>query len=57
MRGYLPKRPKPHDVVKRMTDNPIGRWIDETIFDLGRQVRWSYLPRLMVYLAAGVSGL
>jgi hypothetical protein len=35
----------------------IGRWIDETIFDLGRQLRWSYLPPLMVYLAAGVSGL
>jgi hypothetical protein len=33
------------------------RWIDETIFDLGRQFRWSYLPPLMVYLAAGVSGL
>jgi hypothetical protein len=40
-----------------MTDNPLGRWVDETIFDLGRQVRWSYLPPLMVYLAAGVSGL
>lgn len=33
------------------------RWIDETILDLGRQMRWSYLPPLMVYLAAGVSGL
>ena len=33
------------------------RWVDETIFDLGRQFRWSYLPPLMVYLAAGVSGL
>ena len=35
----------------------IGRWVDETIFDLGRQFRWSYLPPLMVYLAAGVAGL
>jgi hypothetical protein len=33
------------------------RWFDETITDLGRQLRWSYLPPLMVYLAAGVSGL
>lgn len=33
------------------------RWIDNTVFDLGRQMRWSYLPPLMVYLAAGVSGL
>ncbi len=40
-----------------MTDNALWRWIDETIFDLGRQLRWSYLPPLMVYLAAGVSGL
>ncbi len=32
-------------------------WIDSTVFDLGRQMRWSYLPPLMVYLAAGVSGL
>ena len=35
----------------------VARWIDETVFDLGRQLRLSYLPPLMVYLAAGVSGL
>lgn len=35
----------------------LGRWIDETIFELGRQLRWSYLPPLMVYFAAGVSAL
>jgi hypothetical protein len=40
-----------------MTDNPVWRWIDYTFLDLGRQFRWSYLPPLMVYLAAGVSGL
>ena len=40
-----------------MSAGAIGRWVDETIFDLGRQLRWSYLPPLMVYLAAGVSGL
>jgi len=33
------------------------RWLDTVIFDLGRQMRWSYLPPLMVYLAAGISGL
>jgi hypothetical protein len=32
-------------------------WIDDTFLDLGRQLRWSYLPPLLVYLAAGVSGL
>ena len=40
-----------------MTGAALGRWIDATIFDLARQVRWSYVPPLMVYLAAGVSGL
>ena len=40
-----------------MTDNAAVRWLDETFLDLGRQFRWSYLPPLMVYLAAGVSGL
>jgi hypothetical protein len=29
----------------------------KSVFDLPRQMRWSYLPPLMVYLAAGISGL
>ena len=33
------------------------RWIDRNIFELGRELRLSYLPPLMVYCAAGVSGL
>ena len=32
-------------------------WVDALIVDLWRQLRWSYLPPLMVYLAAGISGL
>jgi len=32
-------------------------WIDRNIFELGREMRLSYLPPLMVYVAAGVSGL
>ena len=40
-----------------MTDNPVWRWFDNTFLDLGRQLRWSYLPPLMIYLAAGVQGL
>jgi len=40
-----------------MTRNGFLGWIDETFVDLARQLRWSYLPPLMVYLAAGVSGL
>ena len=32
-------------------------WMDHNIYDLARQLRWSYLPPLIVYLAAGISGL
>jgi hypothetical protein len=35
----------------------IGRWFSATFVDLGRQLRWSYVPPLMVYLAAGISNL
>lgn len=34
-----------------------SRWIDRNILELGREMRLSYLPPLMVYCAAGVSGL
>ena len=37
--------------------NKIINFFDETFFDLGRQFKWSYLPPLMIYLAAGISGL
>jgi hypothetical protein len=33
------------------------RWFDATILGLGREMRLSYLPPLMVYTAAGISGL
>ncbi len=32
-------------------------WFDRNILELGREMRLSYLPPLMVYVAAGVSGL
>ncbi len=32
-------------------------WIDAVVFDLGRQLRWTFLPPLMIYFAAGFSGL
>ncbi|HSM41291.1 MAG TPA: hypothetical protein VK862_11120, partial [Afifellaceae bacterium] len=32
-------------------------WFDRTIGDLVRHFRWSFLPPLMVYFAAGISGL
>jgi MFS family permease len=35
----------------------ILRWIDVNILSLGREMRLSYLPPLMVYVAYGISGL
>ena len=35
----------------------VYRWIDHNILELGRELRLSYLPPLMVYMAAGISGL
>ena len=37
--------------------NKLLNFIDSTLFDLGRQFKWSYLPPLMIYVAAGISGL
>lgn len=33
------------------------RWVDLNLLSLGREMRLSYLPPLMVYLAAGISSL
>ncbi|HBB17555.1 MAG TPA: hypothetical protein DCZ97_11370 [Syntrophus sp. (in: bacteria)] len=35
----------------------VYRWINDNILELGRELRLSYLPPLMVYMAAGISGL
>jgi hypothetical protein len=35
----------------------LHRWLDRNLLSLAREMRWSYLPPLMVYVAAGVSGL
>jgi hypothetical protein len=35
----------------------LQRWIDRNILELGRELRLSFLPPLMVYMAAGISGL
>ena len=37
--------------------NTIFKFLDNTFLDLGRQFKWTYLPPLMVYVAAGISGL
>ncbi|MEK6585652.1 MAG: hypothetical protein AABZ24_04840, partial [Nitrospirota bacterium] len=36
---------------------PVTQWIDRNIFSLGREMRLSYLPPLMIYVAYGISGL
>jgi hypothetical protein len=35
----------------------LQEWFERTFFDLFRQLRWSFLPPLMVYFAAGIAGL
>ncbi|MDE3051596.1 MAG: hypothetical protein KGJ48_17050, partial [Nitrospirota bacterium] len=36
---------------------PFVQWVDRNILSLGREMRLSYLPPLMVYMAYGISGL
>ena len=46
--------------TKQQADHLTARffhWVDTNILSLGREMRISYLPPLMVYIAAGVSGL
>ena len=35
----------------------LRRWYEENILELAHEMRWSYLPPMMVYVAAGISGL
>jgi hypothetical protein len=37
--------------------NSLVSWVDHNILSLGREMRLSYLPPLMVYVAYGISGL
>ncbi|MBK1617777.1 hypothetical protein CKO42_04770 [Lamprobacter modestohalophilus] len=39
--------------MQRVSSN----WFDRIVLDLGRQLRLSYLPPLMIYAAAGIQGL
>ena len=47
----------PHVHTKGLALNTVSRWMDENVRSLGRDIRWSFLPPLMVYMAAGVQGL
>lgn len=44
-------------VTLKAVATSIGIWLRVTFIELGRQLRWSYLPPLMIYLAAGISSL
>jgi hypothetical protein len=35
----------------------IGHWLDRNILEIGREMRLSYLPPLMIYVAYGIQGL
>ena len=35
----------------------IAVWFEKTVLEMGLHFRWSFLPPLMVYFAAGISGL
>ena len=37
--------------------NKLAKFLDSTFLDLGREFKWTYLPPLMIYMAAGISGL
>ncbi|MFE8035169.1 hypothetical protein [Thiohalocapsa marina] len=43
--------------TRNLAGNRLGRWLDRNILELGREMRLSYLPPLMVYIAYGIQGL
>ncbi len=49
--------PPPAAAPARGFAGALWRWFDKNILELGREMRLSYLPPLMVYVAAGISGL
>jgi hypothetical protein len=48
---HLNQRPTTGQVASR-----IWGWIKNDFLGIAREMRWSYLPPLMVYFAAGVAG-
>lgn len=47
----------PHARLEGTHLNTLLRWLNTLMGSWGREIRWSYLPPLMVYMAAGVQGL
>lgn len=52
-----PSSDRPSPTANQTDVNPILAWLDRNILSLGREMRLSYLPPLMVYMAYGISGL
>lgn len=52
-----PSSNRPSPTANQADVNPILAWLDRNILSLGREMRLSYLPPLMVYMAYGISGL
>jgi hypothetical protein len=50
-------RPQPDSLRGAGSVGRFWAWCDRNIFELGREMRFSYLPPLLVYAAAGISGL
>ncbi len=54
----MPATPNPTPETAGSTPgHGIRRWLDRNLLELGREMRLSYLAPLMVYMAAGISGL
>jgi hypothetical protein len=56
-----PQSPRSQSSGAIASHHGLGRrawlWLDRNILELGREMRLSYLPPLLVYAAAGISGL
>jgi hypothetical protein len=51
----IPASSKADEITNTLTAAQM--WFGRTFIDIFRQLRWSFLPPLMVYFAAGISGL
>lgn len=53
----MPRKQNPVNAPIKQVMQCWRSWLDHNVYDLARQLRWSYLPPLMIYFAAGVSGV
>lgn len=51
----IPANPNPNEIGSILAGT--RGWFNRTFIDFFRQLRWSFLPPLMIYFAAGISGL